>query len=242
MSSFLGSMTNSASGSRLELADALEVALHLLALALEPHALLLGQRRLGVVEAALGVLQPLDRRADGDEVGERAAQPAVGDVVLAAARRLFGDDVLRLALGADEEHAPAGAAEPADEVRRLLEELLGLLQVDDVDAVALAEDVRLHLRVPAPRLVPEVDPRFEHLLHADFDQGRSPLPLAELEALAGAGLSVLLAFLLAGVAGQEPGRLEALAQLAVELEQGARDAVADGARLAACRRRPRRWP
>ena len=46
-----------------------------------------------------------------------------------------------------------------------------LLQVDDVDAVALAEDVVLHLRVPALGLVPEVDAGFEQLLHGDGGDG-----------------------------------------------------------------------
>ena len=41
-----------------------------------------------------------------------------------------------------------------------------LLQVDDVDAAALAEDVRLHLGVPAARLVAEVDAAREQVLHA----------------------------------------------------------------------------
>ena len=57
---------------------------------------------------------------------------------------------------------------------RLLDELVGvvdvperLLQVDDVDAVALGEDESLHLRVPATGLVPEVDAAVEQLLHAD---------------------------------------------------------------------------
>ena len=56
----------------------------------------------------------------------------------------------------------------------LLDELVGavdvgqrLLQVDDVDAVALGEDEALHLRVPAPGLVPEVDAALEQLLHGD---------------------------------------------------------------------------
>src|SRR3984893_17414083 len=51
--------------------------------------------------------------------------------------------------------------------------------------------------------------------------------LAELEAGAGALLAVLLALLLPRVAGQEAGRLQAVAQLDVVLEQGARDAVPD---------------
>ena len=52
MCSFLGSMTNSASGSSLHVADAVEVLRQLLALALEPQPLLLGQRAVLVVQAA----------------------------------------------------------------------------------------------------------------------------------------------------------------------------------------------
>src|SRR5207249_2998652 len=40
-----------------------------------------------------------------------------------------------------------------------------LLEVDDVDAVPLHEDEALHLRVPTARLVPEVDPGLQELLH-----------------------------------------------------------------------------
>src|SRR3712207_2689130 len=77
------------------------------------------------------------------------------------------DDLLRLALGADEQDRTAVGD-------RLLDELVGvvdvperLLQVDDVEAVALGEDEPLHLRVPATGLVPEVDAAVEQLLHAD---------------------------------------------------------------------------
>ena len=42
-----------------------------------------------------------------------------------------------------------------------------LLEVDDVDAVALAVDEPLHLRVPAAGLVTEVDTGLEQLLHGD---------------------------------------------------------------------------
>src|SRR6476469_7994621 len=58
------------------------------------------------------------------------------------------------------------------------------------------------------------------------------LALAELETRPGALLAVLLAFLLARVARQEPGRLQAGAQITIELEQGARDAVPDRTGLA----------
>src|SRR5262249_46295704 len=58
------------------------------------------------------------------------------------------------------------------------------------------------------------------------------LPLAELEALACPLLSVLLAFLAASIAGKEAGHLQLLAELNVELQQGAGDAHLQSARLA----------
>ncbi len=61
----------------------------------------------------------------------------------------------------------------AHELLRELELAQGLLQIDDVDAVALGEDEPAHLRVPAARLVAEVDAGFEQLLevrlgHAEY--------------------------------------------------------------------------
>src|SRR5262249_33986967 len=51
-----------------------------------------------------------------------------------------------------------------------------LLQVDDVDPVAVGEDEPLHLGVPAPGLVPEVSAAVEQLLHGYNSHGR-PCPL-----------------------------------------------------------------
>src|SRR5215213_10239413 len=61
---------------------------------------------------------------------------------------------------------------------------------------------------------------------------RSSLSLRELEALARALLPVLLALLDAGVARDQAGVLERGAQVCVELDQGACDAVANRAGLA----------
>src|SRR5207244_1768845 len=58
---------------------------------------------------------------------------------------------------------------------RVPEALQGLVQVDDVDAVALHEDESLHLRIPPPRLVPEVDSRLEQVLHRDLRHHFPPL-------------------------------------------------------------------
>jgi hypothetical protein len=53
-----------------------------------------------------------------------------------------------------------------EEGARLVEQGARLLQVDDVDAAALAEDELLHLGVPAPGLMAEMDAVGEQVLHA----------------------------------------------------------------------------
>ena len=63
---------------------------------------------------------------------------------------------------------PPRRASSVGEVLRLLEQRLRLEQVDDVDAVALAVDEPAHLRVPAARLVAEVDAGLQQLLDADL--------------------------------------------------------------------------
>jgi hypothetical protein len=53
----------------------------------------------------------------------------------------------------------------ADVLHRLLVELHRLFEIDDVDLVALAEDVLGHFRIPVSRLVAEVHSGFQHLTH-----------------------------------------------------------------------------
>src|SRR5690606_7224858 len=55
-------------------------------------------------------------------------------------------------------------------------------EVDDVDAVALGEDVALHLRVPAPGLVPKVNATLEQLPHRDDGHGESRSLLSLVDA------------------------------------------------------------
>src|SRR4029453_14657651 len=55
----------------------------------------------------------------------------------------------------------------------LAELLERFLKVDDVNAVALAEDVLLHLRIPAFGLVAEVHSGLEQLLHRQGSHGSS---------------------------------------------------------------------
>ena len=116
----------------------------------------------------------MDALRDRLVVGQQAAQPTVVDVGLLYAAGVLLDRVLALLLGADEQHRAAPLRDVADVVIGVLEHHDRLLKIDDVDAAALAEDEPAHLRVPAPRLVAEVDSGFEQLSHGDCGHAQSP--------------------------------------------------------------------
>src|SRR5690349_5039795 len=149
-------------------ADAAERALQLVLLPGEDQLLLLGERRVAAgLLHDLELLEALEPLVDGREVGEHPAQPALVHVRHADPLGLLGDDLLGLLLGADEQDRAAVGHGLPDELVRPVDVGQRLLQVDDVDAVALAEDEPLHLRVPPAGLVPEVDAAVEQLLHGD---------------------------------------------------------------------------
>ena len=111
----------------------------------------------------------------GLEVGEHTAQPAGVDIVHTDALGLFLDGIGGLLFGADEKEGAVVLGQGADEVIGLFQLLHGLLEIDDVDAVALAVNVLGHLGVPAAGLVSEVDAGFQQLLHGRILR-RAPLP------------------------------------------------------------------
>ena len=121
-------------------------------------------------------MEPLDPVGDRAPVGQQAAEPTVVHVRHPGALRVLLDGVLRLFLRADEEDGPAALGEVAGEIVCLLQVLERLLEVDDVDPSALAEDEALHLRVPAAGLVTEVDSGLQQLLHGDDRRHRVLLP------------------------------------------------------------------
>jgi hypothetical protein len=162
----LASITNITSGSR-PCRGCRRAKAELVELAGQLQHFLLGQPGGVARELLLEALEALDRLGDGLPVGQHAAEPAVVDEVLAALARGLGDRLLRLALGADEQHLAARADGRRDEVERAREQRHGLRQVDDVHAVARAEDVRLHPRVPAVGLVAEVRAGLDQLVHGD---------------------------------------------------------------------------
>src|SRR4029453_18030 len=145
------------------LLDPVERLLVLRDRAVEPRQILLRQLLdlLLVTDGAELLLEALDRLPHGAEVREHAAEPAVVDVELARALRFALHDLLGLPLGRDEQDLAAGRNRLAQEVEARVQPAHGLIEVDDVDAAALAEDERLHLRVPAPRLVAEGGAGFE---------------------------------------------------------------------------------
>src|SRR3569833_1003881 len=109
--------------------------------------------------------QPLDGLADGLEIGEHAAQPAL------VHKRLTGTGGFALhrfagrALCAYEQHFAAVGNDALDEVRSFCVQGLRLFQIDDVDFISFTKDVLSHLRVPETGLMSEMDARFQHLSH-----------------------------------------------------------------------------
>src|ERR1019366_4813706 len=163
-------------GQTVQILDAGKVRLQVLALALQLDDFFLREQLVTAIRGHLvEFFQPLHRLLDGHPVGEQSTEPALVDVEHAAALRLFGDGILCLALGTDKQNQLALGSDVGDELGGLLEHLQGLLQVDNVNPVALAKDVFLHLRVPALGLMPEVNTCFEQLLHGDVSQTTSYL-------------------------------------------------------------------
>src|SRR5208337_1454069 len=95
--------------------------------------------------------------------------------VHAATNGFLGYGLLRLTLGAHKQHRLALARKIGKELGRLLKELQCLLQVDDVDPVALPVNVLLHLRVPAARLVAKVNSSLQEFFHRNIRQNSSSL-------------------------------------------------------------------
>src|SRR5690606_21514239 len=118
-----------------------------LPLAIEHQALLL---RVEVERAfllpSLELAQTADLLLDRREVGQHTTEPALGDVERVRPLRLALDHRPKLPLGADEENPIATGHHITNERLSQLELTGGLLEVDDVDAIALREDELAHLR------------------------------------------------------------------------------------------------
>ena len=107
------------------------------------------------------ILQAADALADRGEIRQRAAEPALVHIKLSASLRRFLDRFLRLLLATDEKNLPAAPRHFLEKISRALQLLHRLIEIDDVDLVALLENERLHLRIPALGLVTKMDACFE---------------------------------------------------------------------------------
>ena len=165
---FLGVEDEHGVGTLGHATDTTEVLLQLLELTRQQEGFLLRHRFefAGLLHAL--VLEHLrDALAHGFEVGEHAAEPALVHIWHVRVVGEIAHGILRLLLGADEQHGATLGRDIAGEVVGGLDAGECLLEIDDVDAIALAVDEALHLWVPAAGLVPEVDTCFQHLSHGD---------------------------------------------------------------------------
>jgi len=118
--------------------------------------------------------QALEAVANGAVIGEGAAEPAFVDVRHLAADGLAFDGFLGLALGADEDDEAAAAGDLGEEFVCSQEAAHGFAQIDDVNEIALAVDVRPHLGIPATGAVTEVHAGFNELLNLNDRHARPP--------------------------------------------------------------------
>ncbi len=161
-------------GHLLHVADAVEVGLQLGELLVQQDLFLLGQQGHAAVGIhGLQLLHAAHTGADGGEVGEHTAEPAGVHIGHAAAVGSLGHGLLGLLLGAHEQHGAALAGQVAHEGVSGIQAVEGLLEVDDVDVAAIAEDIGLHLRVPTAGLMPEMRTGIEQRGDADFRHDRS---------------------------------------------------------------------
>src|ERR1700691_3649002 len=157
-------------GKRRHVFDTGEVLQQVLQLAIQARTFLLRKlRHAPVFGHCLQQLESLDRLLQGGPVGERAAEPAVVHVEHPAALGFFRDRFLSLAFRSQEQDALALSRLFGYVACSLTEQLEGLLQVNNVDSVALSENVFLHLRIPASSLVAKMNAGLQKLLHRNFD-------------------------------------------------------------------------
>ena len=129
------------------------------------HLFLRQQVECPVLLHLLERLEAMNAALDRLEVRHHAAEPALIDIEHICTQSLLADRLLRLFLRSDEENRLAFLRNAAEKVIRLVHLAHRLLQIDDIDTVALREDVARHLRVPAARLMSEMDACLQKLLH-----------------------------------------------------------------------------
>ena len=144
-------------GKAAQLPDAAQGAVELVALAFDLEQFLLGEAHIILGQQFIELAQTADGDGRRFPVGQHTAEPAVVDIVLAAALGGLGNGAGGLTLGADEEHPAARGGHVTGRLHRPIEHGNRLLEVDNMNLVANAEDKRRHFRIPAAGVMTEVN-------------------------------------------------------------------------------------
>src|SRR5205823_73380 len=107
---------------------------------------------------------------DCREIREQSTQPPLVHEKHVAAHSLFGDRILRLTFRSDEKNCFSLGCQFCHELCCFFEQAECLLEIDDVDAVALAENVLFHFRIPTLGLMSKVDTSLQKFLHCNRRQ------------------------------------------------------------------------
>ena len=110
-------------------------------------------------------------------VGQHAAEPTVVDVIHAATIGFALHHFLRLTFGADKQDIATVCCCFAYNSICFVQLTQGFLQVNDVDAVALPENIPGHFGVPTAGLVTEVYAGLQQFSHGDDSHNSSPFGL-----------------------------------------------------------------
>ncbi len=109
----------------------------------------------------------LDRRV----IGQHAAEPTVDHVRLIQFFCDVFDRLLGLLLRTHEEDMITANDGVVDKTLGKAQLIEGFSKIDDIDAIAIAKDVRGHLRVPTFGLVTKMQTCLQQILNAHFGQG-----------------------------------------------------------------------
>ena len=99
------------------------------------------------------------------EICHHAAEPTLIDIEHTSTQSLFTNGLLCLLFRTDEENRFPFLGNAAEKIICLVYLAYRLLKIDDIDAIALGEDIPRHLRVPTPCLMSEVNTCLQKLLH-----------------------------------------------------------------------------
>ena len=111
------------------------------------------------------LLQALDGALDGIEVSEHTTQPAMVHIRHTCSIRMLFNTIAGGTFGTDKQYLAFSGSQFAQEIGGLFIQRQGFFQINDMNFIAFAEDVRSHLGIPETGLVTEMNSGLQHLTH-----------------------------------------------------------------------------